>query len=260
MYLISVITISFNNLQELINTCNSVDQQIQTPFEHLIIDGSTNQDIRNYLEQNPHPPYRKWICEPDNGISDAFNKGIQNSKGDIIVLLNSGDAFINENLINIVSEKFEQDSSLEWLHGMYSAYRGNTWVTLGKPFEKKKLYRGMRSICHQTMFVKKHLHFKHELYDVNLKFSMDYDFLCRIANEPFTFLRTLMVAYAPAGRSSENYIASLRQTKKIYIRYFGKSLKLDLWQIRLKLLHYLLQSPLGNFLYRMKTKLHLENM
>ena len=257
---ISVITICFNNLQELISTCNSVDRQAQKPFEHLIIDGSTNLDIKNYLEQNTQPSYRKWICEPDNGISDAFNKGIQNSKGDIIVLLNSGDTFIIEDVIKVVAEKFEQDSSLEWLHGMYSAYRGNTWVTLGKPFEKKKLYRGMRSICHQTMFVKKHLHFKHGLYDINLKFSMDYDFLCRIADEPFTFLQTVMVAYAPAGRSSEDYLTSLQQTKKIYIKYFGKSLKLDLWQIRLKFLYYLLQSPFGNFLYRIKTKLHLENM
>ena len=259
MYSISVITICFNNVQELINTCNSVDIQKHKPFEHLVIDGSAEPGIKNYFEQNAQPSYRKWICEPDNGISDAFNKGILNAKGDIVVMLNSGDTLLDENVIGIVTEKFKKEPTLEWLHGKYIAYRGNTWVTLGKPFEKKKLYRGMRSICHQTMFVKKQLHSRFGLYDINQKFGMDYDFLCRIADAQFGFLPAIMVKYAPAGRSAEQYLASLEQTRKIYIKYFGKSLKLTLWQLRLKMLYYLLQSPVGNFLYRIKTKLHLEN-
>ena len=260
MYSISVITICFNNLQELINTSDSVDTQIHQPFEHLIIDGSTNPDIKNYLQQNIQPSYRRWICEPDNGISDAFNKGIQNAKGDIVVMLNSGDTFFNDDIIKIVTEKFEQNPVLEWLHGKYSAQRQDTWVTLGKPFEKKKLYRGMRTVCHQTMFVKKKLHTKHGLYNVEQKLAMDYDFLCRISDEPFVFLPITMIRYAPGGKSSSDYLSSLKRSKEIYIKYFGWNLKLSLWQGRLKLLYYLLQSPIGNFLYTIKRKLNLENM
>ena len=74
---ISIITICFNNLDDLKATCASVDGQTVHPYEHIIIDGSTKSDIKEFLENNPQPSYRKWLCERDKGISDAFNKGIR---------------------------------------------------------------------------------------------------------------------------------------------------------------------------------------
>ncbi|HQW85272.1 MAG TPA: glycosyltransferase, partial [Ferruginibacter sp.] len=187
MTAISVITICFNNLQEMITTCNSVDIQAELPFEHIIIDGSTKPDIKNYLQQNHQPAYRNWISENDNGIADAFNKGINKSKGDIVVMLNAGDSFYNEYAIGTVTKLFNENPAIKWLHGKYQLHRGNQMVIIGKPFEKGKLYRGMRSVCHQSMFVKKELHQQYGMYDVSEKIGMDYDFLCRIANEKFLF-------------------------------------------------------------------------
>ena len=257
---ITVITICFNNLEDLIATCNSVDMQQLKPFEHYIIDGSTKPDIKNYLETTPQPSYRKWICEPDKGIADAFNKGIKNASGEILVMLNSADTFFDETAIPTATAAFEQDPSLQWLHAKYRLFRGNQWVIIGKPFEKKKLYRGMRSICHQTMFIKKELHAKHGMYDTNEKIGMDYDFLCRIADEPFVFISSVLVNFAPAGASSVNYLQSLKDTKRIYKKYYRSGFMLFIWQIRLKILYHLLRSPIGNFLYKLKTGLKLENM
>jgi len=257
---ITVITICFNNLEDAIDTCKSVDMQSQKPFEHLIIDGSTSPAIRNYLENNSQPDYRLWICEKDDGISDAFNKGVLNAKGDIVVMLNSGDTFYTEDAIKIVLLEFEKDNALQWLHTKYELHRGNTWIIIGKPFEKSKMYRGMRSICHQTMFVRKRLHDKYGLYDKQLKIAMDYDFLLRIANEKFAFIQVPLVNFAPAGTSSINYSSSLKEIKYSYIKYYGNSLLLELWQLRLKFLRMLLQTRLGKFLFKLKTRLKLENM
>lgn len=260
MFSISIITICYNNLQELIETCNSVDMQSRKPFEHLIVDGSTNIQIKDYLEQHPQPLYRKWINERDNGISDAFNKGILNTGGDIIVMLNSGDAFFDTHSIEIATKKFEENPSLQWLHGKYKIFRGNIWVIIGKPFERKKLYRGMRSICHQSMFVKRRLYNKYGLYNTAERIAMDYDFLCRIADEPFSFLEHPLVIFQPSGVSGVNYLESLRHARGIYEKYFGRSIILSLWQMRLRILFYLLKSPIGNLLYKIKTKFGLENM
>lgn len=257
---ISVITICFNNLQDLLETCASVDKQLQKPLEHIIIDGSTTPAIKDHLEQNPQLVYRHWICEADNGIADAFNKGIINARGNILVMLNSGDSFFDELAVTYAVSAFEKDPALQWLHGKYQLVRGNQKVIIGKPFEKSKLYRGMRSICHQTMFVKKELHDKYGLYDISEKIGMDYDFLCRIANEPFIFLPETLVNFAPAGTSSVQYLRALKDAERIYKKYYGKSFMLWLWQLRLKLLYYLLRSPIGNFLYKIKTRLKLENM
>ncbi|MBK9530783.1 MAG: glycosyltransferase [Chitinophagaceae bacterium] len=260
MTAISIITICFNNLQETVSTCQSVDMQQNKPFEHIIIDGSETPEIKNYLEQNTQPAYRKWICEPDRGIADAFNKGLRLANGNIVVMLNSGDTLIDQSVIATVNKVFEENTSLQWLHGKYQLIRGDRQVTIGKPFEKSKLYRGMRSICHQTMFVKKALHDKYGMYDINEKIGMDYDFLCRIAGEPFTFIHSTLVNFAPAGTSSVLYLQALKDARRIYEKYYGKSFKLILWQLRLKILFYLLRSPAGNFLYTIKTKLKLENM
>ena len=139
-------------------------------------------------------------------------------------------------------------------------HRGNQMVIIGKPFEKGKLYRGMRSVCHQSMFVKKELHQQYGMYDVSEKIGMDYDFLCRIANEKFLFTDKVLVNFAPAGTSSTLYLQALKDAKRIYEKYYGKSIFLWLWQIRLKFLFHLLNSPLGNVLYKIKTRLKLENM
>ena len=96
----------------------------------------------------------------------------------------------------------------------------------------------MRSICHQTMFIKKTLHDKHGLYDTQLKIAMDYDFLLRIADEKFIFLRIPLVKFAPAGTSSLNYSGSLKEIKKSYRKYYGNSIFLEIWQLRLKILAY----------------------
>lgn len=257
---ISIITICFNNLKELVETCNSVDSQTVTPVEHWIIDGSTNDIIKRYLQGIQHPPYRKWISEPDNGIGDAFNKGILSAQGSVLNMLNSGDSYINDNVLKTVSDVFSNDASLQWIHSKYQILRGDQWIIIGKPFEKNKLYRGMRSICHQTMFIKKELHDKHGLYDPGLSIAMDYDFLCRIYNEKFLFLPQPFVIMAPAGVSSTQYLLSLKQAKTVYLRYFTYSLKIDIWQIRLKLLHFLLKSQLGKWLFKVKTRLKLENV
>jgi glycosyltransferase involved in cell wall biosynthesis len=260
MHTISVITICFNNLPELLQTIASVDQQSQAPFEHWIIDGSSNDEIKNYLDQHPQPAYRKWLTERDKGIADAFNKGIARASGDIVNMLNSGDCLFDSNTIATVTRAFTGDPGIDWVHGKYRLQRGNTWVIIGKPFDKKKLYRGMRSICHQSMFLKKKLHDQYGLYDTNEKIGMDYDFLCRMREAPFSFIPIPLVIFAPAGISSNSYLRSLKDTKSIYEKHFGKSFKTWLWQIRLKGLYYLLRSPVGNFLYKVKTRLKLENM
>ena len=257
---ISIITICYNNPGELKLTCNSVDGQTLLPFEHWIIDGSSNPDIKNHLETVPQPAYRKWICEKDNGIADAFNKGVKLATGEIINMLNSADYYFDEHTLQTVTDAFESHPEISWLHGKYRLQRGGLWVIIGKPFEKEKLYRGMRSLSHQSMFVKKALHEKYGLYDTSLRNAMDYDFVCRISAEPVFFVEKPLVVFAPGGTTYTNYLKATAEGKKVYEKYFGSSFKLTLWETRLKILHYLLNSPAGPLLYKLKVWLGMENI
>ena len=257
---LSIITICFNNLQEVKDTCRSVDQQIITPFEHLIINGSTNDEIEKYFEKTEAVPYRKIFSEKDKGIADAFNKGIGRSTGDVILLLNSGDLLYDENVIKTVLFQFDKDQSLMWLHGKYRYQRSGIWVTLGKSFDPKKLYRGMRSLSHQTMYVRKELYNKHGLYNNSFKIAMDFDFVARIRFEKFLFLNEILAVNIPGGISTEKYNLSLKEGSRVVKKYLGFSWKNKLWTLRLKTLKAIQDIPvLGKLLYKIKVWLGLAN-
>ncbi|MBA3827807.1 MAG: glycosyltransferase [Taibaiella sp.] len=260
MSTISIITICFNNLEEVIKTCASVDAQGVKPFEHIVIDGSSKEDIRKYLGHNPQPAYRSWVCERDKGIGDAFNKGVLKAKGEIVYLLNSGDTIYDATVLQRVQDTFDKDPQLMWCNGKLNTLRGGIWVLVGKPFEKRKLYRGMRAVFHPTMYVKKEVYKRHGLYDNDIKYAMDYDFMCRIANEKNTFINYPLATFDPTGISSVNYLKAMKESHIVYRKYYGNSILQTLWGIRQTMLHYTLQSKAGKILYRIKKGLGLENM
>jgi len=185
MVRISIITICFNYLHELFLTLSSVDQQTHLPYEHIIIDGSTNPEIANYLNTHPQPDYRLWKSEPDEGISDAFNKGILKSTGDIIGTLNSGDELFDFLVLGLIGAKFRENPQAGWCHGKLYTQRGDQWVIVGKPFDPKKLYRGLRGVFHPTMYIRRSVYDKIGFYDKAIQIAMDYDLLCRLSREPF---------------------------------------------------------------------------
>ena len=260
MQRISIITICRNNLEELISTCKSVEEQDLKPFEHFIVDGSDNENIKNWLIQNNNTSYRSFISEPDQGISDAFNKGIKNTRGDILVMLNSGDTLFDKTVLKLVSKTFMNNLETKWVHGMLNLLRGGVWVNIGKPFDKNKLYRGMRSTFHPTMYLRRELYERYGVYDLNLKIAMDYDMLCRIANEKFSFIKYPLAKFDPAGISSERYKEATKEAFQCYSKYFGTSIKQKVWLQRQLLLHLLITSKIGKTLYKLKVKLKMENL
>lgn len=257
---ISVITICFNNLVDLQQTCASVDMQTVPPGEHWIINGSTKPDIASWLEQNPQPQYRKWLNEPDNGISDAFNKGIAHAGCPVTHLLHAGDRYAATDVLEAVGEVFDARPEIQWLSGNIEMKRAGKAVIVGKPFDASRLYRGMRSVSHPTWFVKKAVYGRIGTFSSEYRIAMDYDLMCRIASEPYAYISKTLVVFDDSGISNRKYLASLEENRRIYESYFGHSWKLVLWQSRLRALYHLLQTPFGKWLFSLKKKLGLENM
>jgi hypothetical protein len=146
-----------------------------------------------------------------------------------------------------------------WVNGKLSMMRGGQQVIVGKPFEKKKLYRGMRSVFHPTMYVRKEVYARRGGFDKSLKMAMDYDFLCRIADEENAFIDKPLAVFDPHGVSTTKYLDAMAEAQAAYRKYYGSSMLQAVWGLRLRLLHYVLESGLGRFLYKIKLKLGLEN-
>jgi hypothetical protein len=83
---------------------------------------------------------------------------------------------------------------------------------------------------------------------------MDYDLLCRLKNEPYAYMNQTIVRFDDGGVSTNQYLKSLKENVKVYESYNGFSIAARVWQFRLSLLFYLLQSNLGKFLYAIKSR------
>ncbi|HEX8332173.1 MAG TPA: glycosyltransferase [Segetibacter sp.] len=257
---VSVITICFNNLTELIETCKSIDEQTSLPDEHLIVDGSTTEDINEWLSRNVQPSFRKWVHEPDKGISDAINKGIRRSSSTIIHLLHSGDKYYTPNAIAIVKNAFGNNPNLMWTHSKYVQNRGNVDVVSGATFDKNLLWKGMRTVAHPTMFVRKKLYDTYGLFNEHYKIAMDYDFLVRIRNERFQFIPEPLVYFSPGGASDVQFKKGLAEVREIYNKNVGNSFKLQLWQFRQRLLAFAMKTNFGRFLFKLKNKKNIKTL
>ena len=102
---ISIITPSLNSADHIERAIQSVlDQKIEN-FEHIIVDAVSKDGTIDILKKYSH---LRWVSEPDNGQSDAMNKGFAMSSGDIIVYLNSDDYFL-PNVFEKVLPFFESE-------------------------------------------------------------------------------------------------------------------------------------------------------
>jgi len=100
--MISVITPTLNQADTITETIESVAAQDYPHFEHIVVDGGSTDGALEILGQYPH---LRWISEPDRGQSDAINKGIAMSSGDVVAYLNSDDVY-RPGALQIVAEAF----------------------------------------------------------------------------------------------------------------------------------------------------------
>jgi len=102
--LLSVITINRNNLSGLKNTMESILAQTCDQYEWIIIDGgSTDGSVE--LIRDAASKIHYWVSEPDGGIYNAMNKGIDVSRGDYLLFLNSGDRLASPDVLSSFIEK-----------------------------------------------------------------------------------------------------------------------------------------------------------
>ena len=98
---VSIVTVTYNSAQTLVDAMKSVLEQTYHDIEYIIVDGaSTDSTIDIIRQYEPQFKIRlKWISEKDDGIYDAMNKGIQLATGDVVGILNSDDYFTSSDVI-----------------------------------------------------------------------------------------------------------------------------------------------------------------
>lgn len=112
---ISVVTTNYNLADYLERTIKSVLDQGYPNLEYIIIDGGSTDGsveiIKRYADRLTY-----WVTEPDKGMYDALNKGLQRATGDIMTYINSDD-LISPSALSLVAELFVAYPQISWVTG-----------------------------------------------------------------------------------------------------------------------------------------------
>jgi glycosyltransferase involved in cell wall biosynthesis len=171
------LTVVYNGAKHLEDTIRSVINQIYPNVEYIIIDGgSTDGTIDIIKKYEDYIDY--WVSEPDKGIYDAMNKGINISFGEWLNMLNSGDSYYNFMVIENIFLK-EIDMDIYGIAGNWVCdYKGNIILYLTNPY--KILEKPGWHINHQAFFYRKITHKILGLYSIDYRIASDHETVPKI--------------------------------------------------------------------------------
>ena len=208
MFQLSIITINYNNVEGLRKTLASVAAQTYPNIEHIIVDGGSTDGsvdvIREYESTlasrlSPLASRLKWLSEPDKGIYNAMNKGIEIALGKRVVnddhssspianspspiadteyiqILNSGDLLASEDVTyKMVCQLNQYDESVGILYGNMIKVNAAGKVVGKSGYTEYSLRQFYRStLNHDCAYIRKDLFEEYGLYDENLKIVSDW--------------------------------------------------------------------------------------
>jgi glycosyltransferase involved in cell wall biosynthesis len=213
--LVSVVTIVYNGKKFIEQAIHSVLNQSYPNIEYVIIDGGSNDGTVDIIKKY-EPRLAYWISEKDEGISDAFNKGIRKCSGKIIGILNADDWYETDTVRKVVETI-----------GDYDVAFGDVqyWKNEKKSFRQEGTAEHLEeevSVIHPTVFVKKECYDKFGLFDKNFKCAMDYELLLRLKLNGcrFVHIPAVLTNMRWEGFSDKRWILGCKETLAIKNRNF----------------------------------------
>lgn len=203
---ISVITIVRNGMPYIEQTIKSVIGQRNSNFEYIVIDGKSTDGTVDVIKAH-EKGITKWVSEKDEGISDAFNKGLSFATGDYILFLNADDALANPEVLHEIEANIIRSNYPCIIYGDCDLLERNTGEALYRArieFTKEGFLNG-RMLPHPSLFTCRNYFEKYGTFDSNFRLAMDYEWLLRgVFNEQIVHASVLVTNVRNGGVSTQN--------------------------------------------------------
>lgn len=239
MVVFSIITCTYNAESVLQRTLDSVLEQTYSHVEHIIVDGASTDATLDMVEAYKQKSDAEDWChevrvksDPDRGLYDAMNKGIQRATGQYVLFLNAGDTFPSADTLELVAESVGEgeeppavlygdtdvvdDEGRFLRHRRLSPPRRLTW---------RSFMKGML-VCHQAFYARTDLA-KATPYDLHYRFSADVDWCIRIMRLarrrrlPMRNVGAVVVNFLDGGMTTTNHRASLKERFHVMAHHYG---------------------------------------
>lgn len=209
---ISIIIATKNAKAHLAQTLQNLREQQYPDLEVIVIDGGSEDGTVELIQANTDI-IAAWVSEPDRGISDAFNKGLQRATGDYINFQGAGDLLYDPFVIQSLFADIEPNTPLVCGRVMRVKEDGVTplWIAPKKirPFKKSALLFKM-PLPHQALFTHRSFFEQWGQFDTNTRFAMDYEILLRAYHHfPKTIIKDKLIARWRAGGIGSNRITEI---------------------------------------------------
>jgi hypothetical protein len=181
----SIITPALNAARTIEQTLDSVAQQVGVVVQHVVVDGGSTDGTVELLRKRQS---LDWSSEPDDGLSDAFNRGVRRSSGDVIGWLNADDTYRPGALL-AVARALARSGDSSWATGRCHIIDGaGREIRPGVTRYKNALLRtGSHRLLLMNNYISAPATFVRRseldavgLLDTSLKYSMDYDLWLRL--------------------------------------------------------------------------------
>jgi glycosyltransferase involved in cell wall biosynthesis len=240
---VSVITVSYNSLNTIKDTIDSVLKQTYPDIEYIIIDGNSTDDTKELILSYGNR-ISAFISEPDRGIYDALNKGIKIATGDVVGILNSDDFFCNDRVIENIAKEFAYENIEAVISDVQFVDPIRTSKII-RYYSSKKFYplrfRFGFMPAHPGFYARRSLFEKFGYYKTDYKIAADFELEMRFLltnHVRYKYLELPVVSMRTGGISNKtarsNYILNLEISRAckengvktnyffIYSKYFSK--------------------------------------
>lgn len=214
---ISIITICKNSERTVGKTIESIISQKSDVVEYIIVDGFSSDKTTDIIKSFGDD-IDIFLSEPDNGVSDAFNKGIALASGEIIGLINSDDKLL-PGAIEKILRYFTLNSSTDIVHGDILLCEKGTFIKRIKPPRFWWIPWRLIFFNHPSTFVKKKVYDKFGKFDDKYKIAMDVDLFAKWlrAGLEIAYLPESLVAMEAQGVSGRQVFRGFFEKRRILI-------------------------------------------
>lgn len=222
---ITVITVCLNSVCTIEKTIKSVIEQTGCETEYIIVDGASNDGTLEIIERYG-AFIDRWITEPDNGIFDAMNKGIEMATGDVIAFLNSDDWY-EEKALKIVSDAFKNYDCDCVCCGNY--VRKKDGITVYYDVSNKNIEELFIHMIyyHSAIFCRKDFFSKKHNFDLRYKIAADYDWFLKAVKRGLRIknINSPVFTFNYGGISSVNEIECASEARQIAFAHLSADSK-----------------------------------